>query len=369
MAHTEDFFETRDRLRALYGRSPRTGHERGTSERSLEFMADTTRSLLSDAIRARFGGAKRWAFVRDFDDNYVIYTVETETVDGFETNDYRLTYTINTSGRVTLGDSPEEIRAATIYIPLEQSRAFLTEVDGKTILTAPASSLVQRAAASPNPHFLEVAGRFVGADKPNRNGAMWTLDDLEMGEPTVQHGPLNWLHEDRHIIGTITEASLQVPSTTEKSKFTIADPFIEATAAVWRWLWPEEAKTIEKAASTRSLWYSMECISESVVCTGPNGCGQEYAYFDVVRASRGEELDVCQHVLTRASVRRFKDPTFLGGAIIVPPVRPGWKDANVDLLRQGARFAEAAFDQAGRPDVTPDVWDTLMAQVVDFATS
>jgi thiamine-monophosphate kinase len=42
----------------------------------------------------------------------------------------------------------------------------------------------------------------------------------------------------------------------------------------------------------------------------------------------------------RSSIRRFKDPLFLGGAIIVPPVQPGWAKAEVEVMRQAAALNE-----------------------------
>jgi hypothetical protein len=32
-----------------------------------------------------------------------------------------------------------------------------------------------------NQHFLWIQGRFVGAEKANRNGAFWKTEDLELG--------------------------------------------------------------------------------------------------------------------------------------------------------------------------------------------
>ena len=50
---------------------------------------------------------------------------------------------------------------------------------------------------------------------------------------------------------------------------------IVATAAVWRFLFPKEAQTIERAAQGGDLYYSMECISRQVACVdtpGRPGC-------------------------------------------------------------------------------------------------
>jgi hypothetical protein len=85
---------------------------------------------------------------------------------------------------------------------------FLTEVAGRVILTAPAKTLSMASelpaelasrweqASQGNPYMMWLQGRFVEAEKANRNGAYWSTEDLQFGEMSVKHGPLNWLHEE-----------------------------------------------------------------------------------------------------------------------------------------------------------------------------
>jgi len=91
--------------------------------------------------------------------------------------------------------------------PVESQKAFVTELNGRTLITAPANVFTTEAekALHVNEHFLWMQGRFVGAEKANRNGAFWSTEDLELGELTVRHGPLNWLHEARHVTGAIAD--------------------------------------------------------------------------------------------------------------------------------------------------------------------
>jgi len=137
----------------------------------------------------------------------------------------------------------------------------------------------------------------------------------------------------------------------------------ERCAAVWRWIFPDESYVLEQASDQRKLWYSMECVSREVACMGENGCGATVPYMDAI--SNGP--NVCVHVRERSSTRRFVDPTFLGGAVIVPPVRPGWADADARVMREAASLAEKAYEQAGQPDMTASQWEALMAEVVGFA--
>lgn len=240
------------------------------------------------------------------------------------------------------------------------TRAFVTEVAGKTILTAPVETLKAEHFGK-NPHYLWMEGAFVGAEEPNRNGALWSTADLEFGEFTVKNGPLNWLHEARHVIGSIVDGRLVTP-TDVASEGAAAVPHIRATAAVWKWIFPDEAQVIEFAAEVGKLFYSMECISEEVKCVGDNGCGESFSY---QKAMSGR---ACDHIRDHASIRQLVNPTFLGGAVIVPPVRPGWAHSDVNLLRQAAAFSESAYEQMGRPaHLEAAVLDQIMAEVVAYA--
>lgn len=260
----------------------------------------------------------------------------------------------------------ERIEAATaedVDCALPAVKAFLTEAHGRTLLTAPASVIapVWEKALTPNQHMLWMQGAFVGAEKANRNGAFWSTADLQMGEPTVKHGPLNWLHEATHVVGTIADAKLVKP-TAERAAAGEA-PYISAVAAVWSWIYPNEALVIEQASDQHKLWYSMECVAREVACIGDGGCGQSFPYMTMIQSP----FDVCKHVREKSSTRRFVDPTFLGGAVIINPVRPGWADAHASVLREAAALAPSTYEEAGRPDISASEWELLMASVVMYA--
>jgi hypothetical protein len=180
-----------------------------------------------------------------------------------------------------------------------------------------------------SPH-LWIAGRYVAADSPNRNGAYWSTADLEMGEPTVANGPVNWLHEGRHVIGAIAGSQLV---TREHAAEGEIGTHIVALGAVWPWLYPDEAAMIQQASEAGSLWFSMECISREVACLA-EGCEHTADY----RAYMLErETARCEH-MNEGAPRRFVDPIFQGVGIIVPPVRPGWAEAD-------ARVTQAQTEQ------------------------
>lgn len=242
---------------------------------------------------------------------------------------------------------------------LKQS-AFVTEIADKLLITGPAGG--QLASDVANKHFLAIQGRYVGANAPNRNGAYWTVADLEFGAPTVSNGPLNWLHDARHVIGTLTAQRLV---TEDLQNAALEQPHIATSSVLWKWIYPEEAAVVEMASDSGKLYQSMECVSESVQCMSEDGgCGAEVAYMDYV--SRSESA--CEHMRERAGTRRFVNPTFLGSAILVPPVNPGWVDAHASVMRQAASYAEPAF-QALQPQMDATEWEALMAQMVMLANA
>lgn len=285
--------------------------------------------------------------------------------------------------QIVENDIPRHNRAAQLQVsergksaplPLKSptTTAFATEINGRQMIAAPAdviahlkregSSLreptVEDIAAE---HMMWIHGRFVGAEVPNRNGALWSAGDLELSRNTVTHGPLNWLHEAKHVIGSIGQADY-VPAGIEGASTSMTQPHIAASAAIWKWVWPDEAYVVQQASDAGMLWYSMECISSQVACAGEGGCGATSSYSEYMAGA------ACEHVRQRASARQFLNPVFLGGAVIVPPTRPGWAEADARVMSTANALAEAAFEQAGQPDIPASQWEQMMAQLVIAAS-
>lgn len=220
-----------------------------------------------------------------------------------------------------------DVQASEPAAPMEVERAFVHHAtSGRTAITAPI-----RETAAANSGFLYLRGRFVEADTPNRNGAMWTSEDLELAQATVAGGPLNWLHQETHIVGTLLDGSFQAAREAADGEPAIGNHIV-STAALWRFIFPQETAIVERAAADGRLFYSMECVSETVTCV--SGCGEDFPYPAFLQKA------ACGHLNTRESAVRFNQPTFLGGALIVPPVEPGWARADVDIVRQAAALTE-----------------------------
>lgn len=198
---------------------------------------------------------------------------------------------------------------------------------GKVVVSMPAEE-----AMSADDFILKMSGRLVEAENANRNGAFWTRDDLEFGMPSIAHGPLNWLHEDQKVIGTLLN-----PTLVEQSSEGYG-PHVRTDAVAWKWMNRKEIASLTGFIKDGAAWLSMECIAQQIQCTGPNGCGKTMPYADA--ALRSERA--CEHVRERASHRRFIKPIFHGAAVIVPPTRPGWINADLDLKKDLTSQAEAA---------------------------
>ena len=247
--------------------------------------------------------------------------------------------------------------------------AFVTQLGGKVILSAPAEvfsnpeSLPREIAAewesisSRNPHFMWLKGAYVEANKPNRNQAMWTADDLEFGTPSVSHGPINMLHVERHIIGTLPAAQLVQP--TREAAAEGETNTIHALGAIWKYLFPQEARQIATASADKKLWYSMECVSREVACQAP-GCTHTQSYRDYMLAKH----ERCPHIKDGAP-RRFVDPIFDGAGIIIPPVRPGWANANASIMRQAAMLAER--QESALVGLSEEEAVSMVAQIIEYA--
>lgn len=219
--------------------------------------------------------------------------------------------------------------------PREGARAFVTfdPESTATMITAP----LTKADLQGNPHFMWLQGAFVGAEQANRNGAMWSTDDLELGQWSVKHGPLNWLHDERKVVGTIADSRLVLPNESAADAGGYSHPYISATSVLWKFLWPAEAAFVGEQAAAGRAFYSMECISKEIACQA-EGCGVVVPYIEGMRGLG----NTCTHITERSAARRFVEPVFLGGAIIVPPASPGWANAHLSEMRQAAQLAERA---------------------------
>lgn len=213
-----------------------------------------------------------------------------------------------------------------------------------------------------------VIAKYVEADRANYNNQYWRLEDLQMKKPTVVHSPMNMNHEAHHIVGTWTAAELIYPTREHSDHDQTTNPYIEVVGAFWRFYFPGELARIEDAFRSGSLHVSMECVSETVTCIGEGGCGRSFAY------SGPRSASYCEHLLN-GGVKQLDNPHFLGGALIVPPSKPGWGGAAVKelsrLMTVYAETAESIYDAVAEesPHLNANQWEWLMCELLLQAES
>lgn len=246
------------------------------------------------------------------------------------------------------------------------ARASLVE-DGQ-ILRAWAERHVRR-----DPDIRWIVGNYVEAEAANSNGHIFPLSELVTAQHTLAGKPLNMLHRERHIVGFFAGAQLldsnglDWKSTSASSVVSSADangpmanPYVEAVAGLWHARFPEEYFEIECAHKEGTLFFSMEAIPENVSCPS---CQLEAAFEGFESAS------YCEHMQGPTGPKRLHNPVFAGGAIIIPPLRPGWNRADIKSIAQMLHQQDedlVAAVAAELPGLQPAQWEWLMAQILDL---
>lgn len=203
-----------------------------------------------------------------------------------------------------------------------------------------------------NKYIKWVIGKYVEADKVNNNGQYWTLKDLQNKHTTVDHTPMNMGHRPHDIVGTVVASEMIYPDRSDMN------PYVETVAAFWKWYRPEELKKLEEAYSTGNAWQSMEAVSDTVTCVGPEGCGETFDY-------AGPNSDTyCSCIQNHRGHKQLDNPHFLGSGLIIPPDRPGWSNADINSIarhttdEQKHEMLVAIADAA--PHLSSSEWEKVM---------
>lgn len=255
--------------------------------------------------------------------------------------------------------------------------------DGSSGLRAWAERHVRK-----DPDIRWIVGNYVEADAPNSNGHIFPLAELQAAQHTLAGKPLNMLHRETYIVGAFAGAQLvdaqgnewtppvvssgtivagDVSSmelltnstnvNTTNVKIAMPNPYVEAVAGLWHSRFPEEYFEIEKAHKEGSLFFSMEAIPEAVSCPS---CQVEAAFAGF------ESENYCDHMQGPTGPKRLHRPVFAGGAIIIPPVRPGWNRADIRTIAQEHERADEIYTAVSgeMPELDPGQWESLMAEIV-----
>jgi hypothetical protein len=236
------------------------------------------------------------------------------------------------------------------------SHAALIDTD-RDVADSWASKYVQA-----NPAYKWVLGKFVEADNANSNQQFWSLAELQKSQYSIKNSPMNIMHQGSYIVGTWTQAELIYPEPDDSADAAAKaeNPYVEVLGPFWKRYFPEEIKAVEAAFAVGTLAISMECISETVTCSGENGCGNTYEY-------AGRQSDTyCPELNEMKSIKQFNNPHFLAGALILPPGKPGWKNAHVkDLSAEQERVYQEVSREFSHLD--PRDWESMMLQITEQA--
>lgn len=166
---------------------------------------------------------------------------------------------------------------------------------------------------------------FVEAENPNSNGHIVETAALKKAMKTIPNKPMNINHIPGRRVGVWTAAEMVYPLGGEEAQES-QYPIVEALGAFWQYYEPEILPSIEMAHREGQLFSSMECVPDSITCKGKGeyaGCGETFAYDGRVSDS------YCEHLNESCSRKTLHNPHYTAGALIIPPVRPGWKNADV----------------------------------------
>lgn len=216
-----------------------------------------------------------------------------------------------------------------------------------------------------NPAHRWILGRYAEADNPNQNRQLFAMDNLRFGQPLLTHAPLNVNHGSL-IVGAFTASEIVYPTGEDADDESTLNPFMEALSVFWKHYFEDEYTIVETAHKAGRLFYSMECVPSKMGCGGDNGCGEYFEYQGRQHASYCDHLNDPKSGVAKDLVQ----PHFTAGALIIPPVRPGWARADIkqisEIVKDHAEAAEALYSGLSEdaPEGDAAAWEQVMAQIM-----
>jgi hypothetical protein len=245
-----------------------------------------------------------------------------------------------------------------------------------------------------DPDIRWIVGNYVEATEPNNNGHIFPVDDLLTAQETLAGKPLNMMHREHYIVGAFAGAQLMhgtggeylatdpgigaadfkltvdppVAAATNANTTVgsvsafqaVKPPYVEALAGMWHRRFPEEFFNIRRAHDDGTLFFSMEAIPEEVSCPS---CAHRVRYAGI------ESDTYCEHMQGLTGSKQLHNPNFNGGAIIIPPLKPGWSRADITAISKlitdsvEAEHVHAAVAEAA-PHLDAQHWEAMMAQIL-----
>jgi hypothetical protein len=212
-----------------------------------------------------------------------------------------------------------------------------------------------------DPDIKWILGNFVQAEIPNDNGHIFPLEDLKATHASLLNKPMNMLHHESHIVGHYVGTQMMFPMA-EGGSGNVLEPYVEVVGAFYKYYFPQEFAEVEKAYKDGALGLSMECVPSALRCI-EEGCGVEVAY-----AGRASDT-YCAHLQQPGAKRHLIKPHFTGGALIVPPAIPAWRQADVKNLSLALAGAEMLREDlaAATDHLNPINWTKMMDVILQQA--
>lgn len=210
-----------------------------------------------------------------------------------------------------------------------------------------------------------ILGRYAEADRANNNRQLFAMANLQFGQPLLTHAPLN-INHDFPIVGAFVANEIMFPTGEGAGDEADLNPFMEALSVFWKHYFEDEYLDVEKAHKNGQLFYSMECLPERIGCKGDIGCGK---YFDY-DGRKSLTYCACLNDPKSGIEKDLINPHFTAGALIVPPVSPGWSRADIkqisQIVKDHSERAEHLYtgisEEAG--DIDPATWEEVMLQII-----
>ena len=184
--------------------------------------------------------------------------------------------------------------------------------------------------------------------RPNENGHIFMIGQGEAAYRQIVDTPLNWLHHDRQIVGHYVASEVMYHLPVGESVPVAAlddDPgaHIETLASFYRDVYPLHWEKVRDAHAEGRLWQSMEARPQSVTCHKEGCCGETFPF----AGSWSDSYCASMQKPDREFI--LNDPYFIGGAVVVPPNSPGWRDASslevATYIETHQEEAERLFEQ------------------------
>lgn len=215
---------------------------------------------------------------------------------------------------------------------------------------------------SPNESIGWLQGRYVEADRANRNGMIWSADELAIKSLSPRFMPVTIMHDMRSAVGMIADTRLVQEGATR----------LDTTLGIWKHRFREEWAEIMANYQASTLMQSMECQPAFYDCMA---CDRRFPKLP----GGAEAANWCSHLAEKrtevagavvtTAARRLGNVTFTGTGLIFGTrgSRGAYDDAQLDLVAEEvAEYHERTKHQAkthkrGVMDIKDTDYQALLA--------